>query len=151
MVVCGVSFLIMGILVLHVNKRKAAVGSSARLAPQAKLTRHRRSCRTESPSCPLPAHPSVPARHQWRRPPTGLDRPCCPHCYPRRLRRCSLLDPLYERPRIHPGAQLSPLPVHLTTIYQPPANVLHRSLKMGRWHPSSCVSKFWSASARPGY
>lgn len=142
MVVCGVSILVMGILALHVNKRKAAVGSCAPLSvSEAKLTQLRRSCRTESLSFLLPTLPSFPARLKWLRAPTGLDRPCCPLSYPRRHCRCSLLGPPYEWHRIHSGVQQTPLspPRLAPAIYHALANFIHRSSKMGRWHPSSCV------------
>jgi len=110
----------------------------------ANLTQHRRSRRTKSLGFLLPALPSLPARLKWLHSPAGLDRPCCPHSYPRRHRRCPLLGPPYERHRIYSGVQSIPLsPLHLApAIYHAPANMMHRSSKMERWHPSSCVTTF---------
>lgn len=154
MVVCGVSILVMGILVLHVNKRKAAVGSCSPLSVSyPKLTHHRRSCRTESFSFLLPALPSLPARLKWLHSPTGLDRPCCPLSYPRRHRRCPLLGPPYEWHCIHSGVQPNPpSPPRLAPAsYHASANFMPRLSKMERWHPSSCVTTFWSAPVHSRY
>ena len=140
MVVCGVSILVMGILVLHVNKRKAAVGSCSPLSVSyPKLTHHHRSCRTESFGFLLSALPSLPARLKWLHSPTGLDRPCCPHSYPRRHHRCPLLGPPYEWHCIHSGVQPNPSPPSSSYLPRPRLTLCpgHRRWNVGIHHRTS--------------